>query len=46
MQRLALEQEAIKKSMEQLNEELKKEQESGEKVLGDLDQVKKKWKKL
>ncbi|MCB0727310.1 MAG: hypothetical protein KDD00_07595, partial [Ignavibacteriae bacterium] len=47
MQRLALEQEAIKKSMEQLNEELKKEQErSGEKVLGDLDQVKKEMEEI
>jgi septal ring factor EnvC (AmiA/AmiB activator) len=42
MQRLSLEQEQIKKSMEQLNEELKREQErSGDKVLGDLDEVKK-----
>ncbi len=42
MQRLSLEQEQIKKSLEQLNEELKKEQErSGDKVLGDMDQVKK-----
>ncbi|MBK8549611.1 MAG: hypothetical protein IPL53_00595 [Ignavibacteria bacterium] len=42
MQRLSLEQDQIKKSMEQLNEELKREQErSGDKVLGDLDEVKK-----
>jgi hypothetical protein len=42
MQRLSIEQEQIKKSLEQLNEELKKEQErSGDKVLGDMDQVKK-----
>ena len=47
MQKLALEQEVIKKSMEQLNEELKKEQErSGEKVLGDLDQVKKEMEEI
>lgn len=42
MQRLSMEQQQIQKSLEQLNEELKKEQErSGEKVLGDLDEVKK-----
>lgn len=42
MKRLSLEQMQIQKSLEQLNEELKKEQErSGEKVLGDLDQVQK-----
>jgi len=42
MQRLSLEQQQIQKSLEQLNEELKKEQErTGEKVLGDLDEVKK-----
>ncbi|MEP7146642.1 MAG: DUF4175 family protein [bacterium] len=42
MQRLSLEQEQIKKSLDQLNEELKKEQErTGDKVLGDMDQVKK-----
>ncbi|MEO8663917.1 MAG: DUF4175 family protein [Ignavibacteria bacterium] len=42
MQRLSLEQEQIKKSLEELNQELKKEQErSGDKVLGDLDEVKK-----
>ncbi len=40
MQRLSLEQQQIQKSMEQLNEELKKEQErSGEKLLGDIDQM-------
>lgn len=42
MQRLQMEQQQISKSLEQLNEELKKEQErSGEKVLGDLNQVQK-----
>jgi hypothetical protein len=42
MQRLQMQQEQIKKSLEQLNEELKKEQENtGEKVLGDLNEVKK-----
>ncbi|HMS64943.1 MAG TPA: hypothetical protein PKD83_06780 [Ignavibacteria bacterium] len=47
MQRLSLEQEQIKKSMEELNEELKKEQEkSGEKVLGDMDQVQKEMQEI
>lgn len=42
MQRLQMQQEQLSKSLEQLNEELKKEQErSGEKVLGDLNQVQK-----
>lgn len=42
MQRLQMQQEQLGKSLEQLNEELKKEQErTGEKVLGDLNQVQK-----
>ncbi len=42
MQKMQMQQEQISKSLEQLNEELKKEQEkSGEKVLGDLNQVQK-----
>jgi len=42
MQRLQMEQQQLSKSLEQLNEELKKEQErSGEKILGDLNQVQK-----
>ena len=42
MQRLQMEQQQISKSLDQLNEELKKEQErSGEKILGDLNQVQK-----
>lgn len=47
MQRLAMEQQQIQKSLEQLNEELKKEQEkSGEKVLGDMDQVQKEMQEI
>lgn len=47
MQRLNLEQQQIQKSLEQLNDELKKEQErSGDKVLGDLDQVKKEMQEI
>lgn len=47
LQRLKLEQEQIQKSLEQLNEELKKEQErSGEKVLGDLGEVSKEMKEI
>lgn len=46
-QKLKLEQEIIQKSLEQLNEELKKEQErSGEKVLGDLNEVSKEMKEI
>jgi hypothetical protein len=42
MQRLAAEQETIKKNMQQLNEEFKKQQEmEGKKLLGNLDQVQK-----
>jgi hypothetical protein len=42
MQKLQMEQQQLSKSLEQLNEELKKEQErSGEKILGDLNQVQK-----
>jgi hypothetical protein len=42
MQRLQMEQQQLSKSLEELNEELKKEQErSGEKILGDLNQVQK-----
>ncbi len=42
MQKLKMEQEQISKSLEQLNEEFKKEQErSGEKLLGDLSSVQK-----
>jgi hypothetical protein len=42
MQRLQMQQQQLSKSLEQLNEELKKEQErSGEKILGDLNQVQK-----
>ncbi len=45
MDRLRLEQMQIQKSMEQLNEELKKEQQrSGEKVFGDMDEVEKEMK--
>jgi len=47
MQRLSLEQQQIQKSLEELNEELKKEKEkTGEKVLGDLDQVKKEMQEI
>ncbi len=47
MDRLRLEQMQIQKSMEQLNEELKKEQErSGEKVFGDMDEVEKEMKEV
>lgn len=47
MQKLSLEQEMIRKSLEQLNEELKKEQEkSGEKVLGDLNEVQKEMQEI
>ena len=47
MQRLAMEQQQIQKSLEQLNEELKKEQErSGDKVLGDMDQVQKEMQEI
>ena len=47
MQRLSMEQLQIQKSMEQLNEELKKEQErSGDKVLGDMDEVKKEMEEI
>ncbi len=42
MQRFQLEQQQLSKSLGELNEELKKEQErSGEKILGDLNQVQK-----
>jgi len=42
MQKLQMEQQQISKSLDELNEELKKEQErSGEKILGDLNQVQK-----
>jgi hypothetical protein len=42
MQKLALEQETIKKNLQQLNEEFKKQQEmEGKKLLGNLDQVQK-----
>lgn len=47
MDRLRLEQHQIQKSLEQLNEELKKEQEkSGEKVLGDMEQVQKEMQEI
>ena len=47
MQKLSLEQQEIQKSMEQLNEELKREQEkSGDKVLGDMDQVTKEMQEM
>lgn len=47
MQKLSLEQQQIQKSLEQLNEELKREKErSGEKVLGDLDEVQKEMKEI
>jgi hypothetical protein len=47
MDRLRLEQMQIQKSMEQLNEELKKEQaRSGEKVFGDMDEVEKEMKEI
>lgn len=47
MDRLRLEQMQIQKSMEQLNEELKKEQQrSGEKVFGDMDEVEKEMKEV
>jgi len=40
MQRLSMEQQQIQKSLEMLNEELKREQErSGEKVLGNMDEI-------
>jgi len=46
-QKLSLEQQQIQKSLEQLNEELKKEKErSGEKILGDLDEVQKEMKEI
>lgn len=42
MQKLAVEQETIKKNLQQLNEEFKKHQEmEGKKLLGNLDQVQK-----
>ena len=42
MQRLAAEQQSIKKNLQQLNEEFKKQQErEGKKLLGNLDQVQK-----
>jgi hypothetical protein len=42
MQKLALEQETIRKNVQQLNEEFKKQQElEGKKMLGNLDQVQK-----
>jgi hypothetical protein len=47
MDRLRIEQESIRKSLEQLNEELKKEQErSGEKLLGDMNQVQKEMQEI
>jgi hypothetical protein len=47
MDRLRVEQESIRKSLEQLNEELKKEQErSGEKLLGDMNQVQKEMQEI
>ena len=47
MDRLRLEQMQIQKSMEQLNEELKREQErSGDKVFGDMDEVEKEMKEI
>ncbi|MBK6876002.1 MAG: hypothetical protein IPG99_05965 [Ignavibacteria bacterium] len=47
MDRLRLEQMQIQKSMEELNEELKKEQaRSGEKVFGDMDEVEKEMKEI
>ncbi|MBS1516541.1 MAG: hypothetical protein JSS91_00465 [Bacteroidetes bacterium] len=47
MQRLSLEQQQIQKSLEMLNEELKREQErSGEKVLGNLDEVQKEMQEI
>ncbi len=47
MDRLRLEQMQIQKSMEQLNEELKREQErSGEKVFGDMDEVEKEMREI
>jgi len=47
MQRLSMEQQQIQKSLEMLNEELKREQEnSGEKVLGDLDQIQKEMQEI
>ncbi|MBX7042447.1 MAG: DUF4175 family protein [Ignavibacteria bacterium] len=47
MDRLRLEQMQIQKSMEQLNEELKKEQErSGEKVFGDMSEVEKEMREV
>lgn len=42
MQKLAMEQETIKKNLQQLNEEFKKEQDKeGKKLLGNLDEVQK-----
>jgi DNA repair exonuclease SbcCD ATPase subunit len=42
MQRLALEQETVRKNLQQLNEEFKKQQEmEGKKLLGNLDEVQK-----
>lgn len=42
MQRMAVEQETIRKNLQQLNEEFKKQQEiDGKKLLGNLDQVQK-----